>query len=57
MKKVKNQDLEFCGVVSECSKVEVLEEVVVDAKEEEWNREIEIFLQQWDVGLEEAPKV
>ncbi|CAJ2663190.1 unnamed protein product [Trifolium pratense] len=29
MKKVNNQDLEFCGVVSECFKVEVLEEVYV----------------------------
>ncbi|MCI78719.1 hypothetical protein A2U01_0099990, partial [Trifolium medium] len=37
--------------------VEVIEEVVVDAKEEEWNHEIGVFLQQLDYGLEEAPKV
>ncbi|MCI86350.1 hypothetical protein A2U01_0107631, partial [Trifolium medium] len=29
----------------------------MDAQEAEWNREIEIFLQQLDGGLEEAPKV
>ncbi|CAJ2656872.1 unnamed protein product [Trifolium pratense] len=53
MKKVNNQDLEFCGVVSECFKVEVLEEVVKDDKEEEWEHEIEIFLQNLDNPLEE----
>ncbi|CAJ2657637.1 unnamed protein product [Trifolium pratense] len=53
LKKVKNQDLEFCGVVSECFKVEVLEEVVKDGKEEEWDHEIEIFLQNLDNPLEE----
>ncbi|CAJ2666357.1 unnamed protein product [Trifolium pratense] len=53
MKRVKNQDLEFCGVVSECFKVEVLEEVVKDGKEEEWDHEIEIFLQNLDNPLEE----
>ncbi|CAJ2645643.1 unnamed protein product [Trifolium pratense] len=53
LKKVKNQDLEFCGVVSECFKVEVLEEVVKDDKEEEWDHEIEIFLQNLDNPLEE----
>jgi len=53
MKKVNNQDLEFCGVVSECFKVEVLEEVVKDEKEEEWDHEIEIFLQNLDNPLEE----
>ncbi|CAJ2638362.1 unnamed protein product [Trifolium pratense] len=54
MKRVKNQDLEFCGVVSECFKVEVLEEVVKDGKEEEWDHEIEIFLQNLDNPLEEG---
>ncbi|CAJ2653046.1 unnamed protein product [Trifolium pratense] len=53
MKRVKNQDLEVCGVVSECFKVEVLEEVVKDEKEEEWDHEIEIFLQNLDNPLEE----
>ncbi|CAJ2657839.1 unnamed protein product [Trifolium pratense] len=53
MKKVNNQDLEFCGVVSECFKVEVLEEVVKDEKEEEWDHEIEMFLQNLDNPLEE----
>ncbi|CAJ2636727.1 unnamed protein product [Trifolium pratense] len=53
LKEVKNQDLEFCGVVSECFKVEVLEEVVKDDKEEEWDHEIEIFLQNLDNPLEE----
>ncbi|CAJ2662862.1 unnamed protein product [Trifolium pratense] len=53
MKRVKNQDLEVCGVVSECFKVEVLEEVVKDGKEEEWDHEIEIFLQNLDNPLEE----
>ncbi|MCI55212.1 hypothetical protein A2U01_0076462, partial [Trifolium medium] len=28
----------------------------MDAQEAEWSREIEIFLQQLDGGLEEAPK-
>ncbi|CAJ2669129.1 unnamed protein product [Trifolium pratense] len=53
MKRVENQDLEVCGVVSECFKVEVLEEVVKDEKEEEWDHEIEIFLQNLDNPLEE----
>ncbi|CAJ2653607.1 unnamed protein product [Trifolium pratense] len=53
MKRVKNQDLEVCGGVSECFKVEVLEEVVKDEKEEEWDHEIEIFLQNLDNPLEE----
>ncbi|CAJ2646526.1 unnamed protein product [Trifolium pratense] len=53
MKRVKNQDLEVCGVVSECFRVEVLEEVVIDEKEEEWDHEIEIFLQNLDNPLEE----
>ncbi|CAJ2667626.1 unnamed protein product [Trifolium pratense] len=53
MKRVKNQDLEVCGVVSECFKVEVLEEVEKDGKEEEWDHEIEIFLQNLDNPLEE----
>ncbi|MCI62721.1 hypothetical protein A2U01_0083978, partial [Trifolium medium] len=29
----------------------------LDAQEEEWNREIEIFLQQLEDDLEETPKV
>ncbi|MCI52410.1 hypothetical protein A2U01_0073654, partial [Trifolium medium] len=37
--------------------VEVVEEVVMDAKEEEWNHEIEVFLQHLDDGQEEEPKV
>ncbi|MCI01048.1 hypothetical protein A2U01_0022072 [Trifolium medium] len=45
------------GKTPEYFKVEVVEEVVVvDAKEEEWNHEIEVFLQQLDDGQEEAPK-
>ncbi|MCI71586.1 hypothetical protein A2U01_0092849, partial [Trifolium medium] len=36
------------GKTSECYNVEVIEEVVVDAQEEEWEHEIEIFLQQLD---------
>ncbi|MCI72803.1 hypothetical protein A2U01_0094067, partial [Trifolium medium] len=37
-----------------------VERVVVDSideQEEEWNREIEIFLQQMEDDLEETPKV
>ncbi|MCI93610.1 hypothetical protein A2U01_0114908, partial [Trifolium medium] len=45
------------GKTPECYKVEVIKEVVGDAKEEELNHEIEVFLQQLDDGLEEAPKV
>ncbi|MCI84486.1 hypothetical protein A2U01_0105764, partial [Trifolium medium] len=32
----------------ECYNVEVIEEVGVDAQEEEWEHEIDIFLQQLD---------
>ncbi|GAU21459.1 hypothetical protein TSUD_32900 [Trifolium subterraneum] len=42
----------FGGPVPECFKVDVLEEVVNDAQEEEWEREIEIFLQ----GVDDDPK-
>ncbi|GAU38093.1 hypothetical protein TSUD_318870 [Trifolium subterraneum] len=42
----------FGGPVPECFKVDVLEEVVNDAQEEEWEREIEIFLQ----GIDGNPK-
>ncbi|GAU31161.1 hypothetical protein TSUD_315860 [Trifolium subterraneum] len=46
----------FGGPVPECFKVDVLEEVVNDAQEEEWEHEIELFLQNLDdEGKEEEP--
>ncbi|MCH93279.1 hypothetical protein A2U01_0014227, partial [Trifolium medium] len=36
------------GKTPECYKVEVVEEVVMDAQEEEWEHEVEIVLQQLD---------
>ncbi|GAU38817.1 hypothetical protein TSUD_163920 [Trifolium subterraneum] len=44
----------FGGSVPECFKVDVLEEVVNDAQEEEWEREIEIFLQSLDDDAKEG---
>ncbi|GAU45603.1 hypothetical protein TSUD_285720 [Trifolium subterraneum] len=43
----------FGGPVPECFKVDVLEEVVNDAQEEEWDHEIELFLQHLDDDREE----
>ncbi|PNY08906.1 hypothetical protein L195_g005444 [Trifolium pratense] len=43
----------FHGKIPECFKVEVLEEVVKDVLEEEWEREIDIFLQQMEECQEE----
>ncbi|GAU28118.1 hypothetical protein TSUD_295550 [Trifolium subterraneum] len=46
----------FGGPVPEYFKVDVLEEVVNDAQEEEWEHEIELFLQNLDdEGKEEEP--
>ncbi|GAU15422.1 hypothetical protein TSUD_44590 [Trifolium subterraneum] len=44
----------FGGPVPECFKVDVLEEVVNDAQEEEWEREIEVFLKSLDDDSEEG---
>ncbi|GAU45322.1 hypothetical protein TSUD_84380, partial [Trifolium subterraneum] len=44
----------FGGPVPECFKVDVLEKVVNDAQEEEWEREIEIFLQSLDDDSKEG---
>ncbi|GAU49537.1 hypothetical protein TSUD_74160, partial [Trifolium subterraneum] len=44
----------FGGPVPECFKVEVLEEVVNDAQEEEWERDIELFLQNLDEDCKEG---
>ncbi|GAU44803.1 hypothetical protein TSUD_291960 [Trifolium subterraneum] len=43
----------FSGPVPECFKVDVLEEVLNDAQEEEWDHEIELFLQHLDDDCEE----
>ncbi|MCH82691.1 hypothetical protein A2U01_0003818 [Trifolium medium] len=43
----------FYGKIPECFKVEVLEEVVKDVIKEEWDREIDIFLQQMEECQEE----
>ncbi|GAU21678.1 hypothetical protein TSUD_242500 [Trifolium subterraneum] len=42
------QATKFGGLVPECFKVDVLKEVVKDGEEEEWDHEIELFLQQLD---------
>ncbi|MCH97349.1 hypothetical protein A2U01_0018343, partial [Trifolium medium] len=44
----------FHGKIPECFQVEVLEEVVKDVLEEEWEREIDIFLQQMEECQEEV---
>ncbi|MCI42885.1 hypothetical protein A2U01_0064122, partial [Trifolium medium] len=42
----------------ECFRVDVVQEMVKDVREEEWDHEIELFLQQLDNGQEEeTPKV
>ncbi|GAU41492.1 hypothetical protein TSUD_13740 [Trifolium subterraneum] len=47
----------FGGPVPECFKVDVLEEVVNDAQEEEWEHEIEIFLQSLDDDSKEGKPI
>ncbi|MCI28389.1 hypothetical protein A2U01_0049589, partial [Trifolium medium] len=48
----------YCGAIPECFRVDVVEDIVKDVIEDEWDHEIELFLQQLDdCRVEETPKV